>query len=274
MRIFLTGGTGFIGGHVIEQALAAGHEVTALRRPQSLPRRPLVQEPLWIEGELDADWDEVLHGQDVFMHLAAHSTNPPYDSLAACLAANVVAPLRLAERARLAGIRKFVVAGSCFEYGPTAPDPIPPDAPLAPNNAYATSKAAASVAFTGWARQHGLLLQLLRVFHVFGPGEQASRLWPALQRAAWAGQDFPMSPGEQVRDFVPVQEAARQFVASLDFEGVRPGEPRQAHVASGQVQTLLEFARHWWAVWGASGQLLPGQLPYREAEVMRLVPGP
>ena len=273
MRIFLTGGTGFIGGHVVEQALSAGHEVTALRRPGSLSRRPLARQPRWVEGELDADWQAELHGQDVLMHLAAHSTNPPYDELHACMAANVFAPLRLLECARLAGVRQYVVAGTCFEYGPGAPDPIPPDARLAPNNAYATSKAAASVAFMGWARQHRLSLQLLRVFHVFGPGEQEGRLWPALRRAAAAGHDFPMSPGEQVRDFVPVEEAARQFVASLAFDGVEPGEPRQAHVASGRAQTLLEFASHWWAVWGGRGQLLPGRLPYREAEIMRLVPG-
>lgn len=272
MRIFLTGGTGFIGGHVIEQALAAGHEVTALRRPGSAPRRALMAEPHWVEGDWADDWRSVLKRQDVLMHLASHSTNPPYDHLQACLQANVVAPMALAEQAREAGISHFVVAGSCFEYGPSAPDPIPPAAPLMPNNAYATSKAAASVAFLGWAQQHSLKLQLLRVFHVYGPGELESRFWPSLRRAALSGADFPMSPGEQVRDFVSVEDVARQFLASLAFEGVRPGMPRQAHVASGQAQTLLAFAQHWWSQWRACGQLLPGRLPYRDGEVMRLVP--
>ena len=272
MRIFLTGGTGFIGGHFIEQALAAGHEVTSLRRPASASRRVLRAEPRWIQGELTQDWRAVLQDQDVLVHLAAHSTNPPYDALDACLQANVVAPLHLAEQARQAGVRKYIVAGSCFEYGPSAPDPIPPGAALAPNNDYATSKAAASVAFLGWARRHGLSLQLLRIFHVYGPGEQEQRLWPALRRAALAGEDFPMSSGGQVRDFVAVEDAARQFVAALAFDGARPGVPLEMHVASGRPQSLLTFARHWWAQWGATGRLLPGRLPYREGEIMRLVP--
>jgi dTDP-6-deoxy-L-talose 4-dehydrogenase (NAD+) len=44
------------------------------------------------------------------------------------------------------------------------------------------------------------------------------------------------------------------------------------HVASGQAQTLLAFAQHWWAAWGARGRLLPGAVPARASDVMRLVP--
>jgi hypothetical protein len=43
-------------------------------------------------------------------------------------------------------------------------------------------------------------------------------------------------------------------------------------VASGRPQTLLEFARYWWSFWAATGSLLPGALPYRVGEIMRLVP--
>ena len=123
-----------------------------------------------------------------------------------------------------------------------------------------------------WARQHALRLQLLRIFHVYGPGEPETRLWPALRRAALAGEDFPMTAGEQVRDFVPVQAVAAQFLRALCFDGVLPGEPQVRHVGSGQAQTLLGFSRHWWAQWGATGQLQPGVVPYRADEIMRLVP--
>lgn len=272
MRLFVTGGTGFIGGHFIEQALAAGHEVTALRRQGSRSRRPLQAQPHWLEGELDQDWGPQLRGQDVLVHLAAHTANPPYDTLANCLQWNVLAPMALAERALSQGVNRFVVAGSCFEYGQIELPSIPPEAPLAPNNAYAVSKAAASHVFLGWAREHGLLLQLLRIFHVYGPGEPVGRFWPSLNRAALAGADFPMSAGEQVRDFVPVQEVARQFVSALDFTGVVHGAPSQANVGSGRAQTLLDFASHWWRLWGATGRLQPGVLPYRVGEIMRLVP--
>lgn len=272
MRIVVTGGTGFVGGHVIEQALAAGHRVTALRRPGSRPGRVLAAQPDWVEGPLEGNWRRALAGHDVLLHLAAHTANPPYDTLEACLHWNVTVPLGLAAQAHEAGIERFVIAGSCFEYGPVASGRVAVDAPLAPTSSYAISKAAASVAFLGQARLLGLRTTLMRLFHVYGPGEPEGRLWPSLRRAALAGEDFPMSPGHQVRDFVAVEEAARQLLAAAVADDAAPGLPQVRHVGTGRAQTLLQFAEHWWQHWGARGRLLPGALPYRPGEAMVLVP--
>jgi nucleoside-diphosphate-sugar epimerase len=97
-------------------------------------------------------------------------------------------------------------------------------------------------------------------------------LWPGLRAAALEGRDFPMSPGLQVRDFVEVGEVARQLLAGLDLSAVEPGRPRVAHVASGHAQTLRAFAETWWSRWGAAGRLIPGAVPMRAGEVMRIVP--
>lgn len=274
MKLFVTGATGFVGSHVVAQALEAGHEVVALRRPGSQPRMALPRQPEWVDGPLDGDYRQALEGVDVLVHLASHTPNPPYDTLDKCLYWNVSAAVQLAEQARAAGVSRYLVAGSCFEYGRAAErvERITTSTPLEPTLSYPTSKAAASVAFLGFAREHALSLQLLRIFQVYGEGEQASRLWPSLRKAAQEGRDFPMSAGEQVRDFINVTEVARQFLAALAFEGVVPGDPVVRHVASGKPQTLLAFAQHWWSVWGATGQLKPGAVPYRHNELMRLVP--
>jgi len=273
MKIFLTGGTGFVGSHVLQQALAQGHEVVALRRPGSQPRIALAQQPKWVEGALDGDYRANLAGVDVLLHLASHTPNPPYDTLDKCLYWNVFAALQLARQAVEQGVRRFIVAGSCFEYGRSA-ERLPwleVDSPLEPTLSYPTSKAAASVAFLGLAREQQLQLQLLRIFQVYGEGEQATRLWPSLRAAALEGRDFPMSLGEQVRDFIAVEDVARQFVDALDFANCQPGEPLVAHVASGQPQTLLQFVQHWWQHWGATGRVQVGALPYRHNEIMRLL---
>ncbi|MFY7907627.1 MAG: NAD-dependent epimerase/dehydratase family protein [Burkholderiaceae bacterium] len=275
MKLFVTGGTGFVGSHLLAQALEAGHEVLALRRAGSRPRIDLPQQPRWIDGALDGDHRQVLRDVDVLVHLAAHTANPPYAPLADCLRWNVMAPIALAQQALECGVRRFLVAGSCFEYGQSAErvEVLTPDTPLEPRLSYPTSKAAASLAFLGLAREHALQLSLLRVFQVYGEGEPAGRLWPALRDAALAGQDFPMSPGQQWRDFIDVREAARQFLQALDFTGVQSGQPQVAHVASGQPQRVLDFAMHWWRHWGARGRLRPGAVPYRPGEIMRLVSG-
>lgn len=276
MKLFVTGGTGFIGTHFIRQALAARHEVIALRRPGSQPRLPLVPGPRWLDGALDADWSEALQGVEVLVHLASHTPNPPYAPLEECLYWNVFAAMKLARAASEAGVSAFLVAGSCFEYGQIPADAvyIEPTHPLAPTLSYPTSKAAASIAFEGFAREHLHRLKILRVFQVFGEGEQATRLWPSLRHAARNGSDFSMSAGEQVRDFIDVETVASRFLAHLDFSAVVPGEPVVRHVASGKSQTLLEFARYWWQEFGAVGELKPGCLPYRNSELFRLVPHP
>jgi nucleoside-diphosphate-sugar epimerase len=231
-------------------------------------------EPRWLEGALDDDWCTELQGSEVLVHMASHTPNPPYAPLDECLYWNVYAPIKLANQAVKSGVRRFLVAGSCFEYGavPSEWNSIPIDAPLAPSLSYPTSKAAASIAFQGFARDKGVLLRIMRIFQVYGPGEQASRLWPSLQAAALSGADFPMTAGEQVRDFVRVEDVATQFLEQLTFEGVKPSVPTIKHVASGRAQSLLEFASFWWAHWGATGQLRPGVVPYRNNEIMRLVP--
>jgi nucleoside-diphosphate-sugar epimerase len=274
MKLFITGATGFIGSHVVQQALAAGHEVVALRRPGSQPRIPLDKPPVWVDAPLDADLHEALKGCEALIHLASHTPNPPYAPLDECLYWNVFAAIRLARQAREAGITRYLVAGSCFEHGIAAEglDLIEPDTPLQPNLSYPTSKAAATIAFEGFAREQQVRLKTLRIYQVYGEGEAEQRLWPALRRAARSGADFPMSAGEQVRDFIDVREVAARFLAHLDFDRCQPGAPEIHPIASGCPQTLLEFATYWWNTWEGAGRLLPGAVPYRHNELMRLVP--
>ena len=103
MKLFVTGGTGFVGSHFVRQAIAAGHSVLALRRtPESRPRISLPIAPHWLTKSMLEVAEEDLVGCDVLVHLAAHTPNVPYDSLENCLYWNLTVPLklfRIAERA-------------------------------------------------------------------------------------------------------------------------------------------------------------------------------
>ena len=272
MKIFLTGGTGFVGTHFLKQSLAGGHQVVALKRPGSKTRLPLENQPTWIEGALDNDYTNEFEGVDTFVHLASHTPNPPYDSLERCLYWNVYTSVKLARQAHDAGVKNFIIAGTCTEYGEACQkfDFLSPETPLEPSLSYPTSKAAASIAFTGLARELDLKLKILRIFQVYGEGESERRLWPALRKAALAGEDFPMSPGEQIRDFIDVTEVTRQLIAHLDFTTIKEGKPIVAHIATGQSTSLLEFSQTWWEHWKAKGNLQPGKFPYRRNEMMRI----
>ncbi len=273
MKLFVTGGTGFIGSHLLQQALIAGHSVVAQRRPGSRSRLPLDREPHWVDRALDGDFSADLAGCDAVVHLASHTPNPPYAPLDECLYWNVFSTVRLLQQAAAQGVRDVLVAGTCFEYGVAADgqDFVHPATEARPSLTYPISKAAATAACLGLARHLGLRLQILRIFQVFGEGEAAARFWPSLRAAALEGRDFPMSAGVQVRDFVEVTAVAARFLQALDFHAVEPGRPHVLNVGTGKPQTLLNFARHWWAVWGATGQLMPGQVGLRPGEPARLV---
>lgn len=273
MKLFVTGGTGFVGSHFVQQALAAGHEVIAQRRPGSRPRLALTREPVWVDRALDQVFDVELVGCDALVHLASHTPNPPYAPLDECLYWNVYATTRLLQQAAAQGVRDILVAGTYFEYGVAAEgqDFVHPATEMRPSLTYPISKAAATTACLGLARHLDLRLQVLRIFQVFGEGESATRFWPLLRSAALDGRDFAMSAGVQVRDFIEVSEVASQFLRALPLDGVTRGQPQLRNVGTGRAQTLLEFARAWWAVWGATGKLTPGQVGMRPGELARVV---
>ena len=211
---------------------------------------------------------------EAVVHLAAVGVSPQRATWEELFRINVIESLGLCMTAAEAGVRRFVICGSCFEYGRSSEryDFIPPDAPLEPVNGYGASKAAASVALLTLARERSLELALLRPFQAFGEGQHESNFWPSLRAAALAGRDFPMTPGEQVRDYQPVEDVAAAFLDAATTLPLIPGEPLVQNVGSGDTQTLADFAEYWWRRWNATGRLLKGAMPYRRGEVMRYVP--
>lgn len=274
MRIFLTGGTGFLGSHFLSEALELGHEVVALRRPGSSPKISLERQPRWLDGSLDVIPESELVGIDVLVHMAAHGVNPLNSNWSDCFHWNVSRSLHLWIAASRAGVRRFVIAGSCFEYGVSGEryDFIPADAPLFPTGAYHSSKAAASMAALGFAVAEQKELIILRPFHIYGEGEAAERFWPSLVKAATSGSDYPMTEGTQVRDFTPVRDVAKRFLEAVEKETLEAGFPKIVNVGSGRARSLLHFATEEWNRLNATGKLLPGTIPMRNNEVKRYVP--
>lgn len=274
MRIFVTGGTGFLGSHFLAQATNAGHELVALRRHGTQCGQPLIREPLWIDGTLEDYPKEALHRIDVLVHLAACGVNPNHANWQDCFRWNVTAPLALWLEAAASGVRRFVIAGSCFEYGSSGEsfDFIPTSAALVPTGPYHSSKAAATMAALGFAVDLQRELIVLRPFHIYGEGEPQQRFWPSLKEAALRGQDFSMSDGQQIRDFIRVQDVATSFVNAVERQDIKSGRPIIENVGSGIPRTLLQFAEDEWKRLGATGRLLPGGIPVRQNEVMRYIP--
>lgn len=275
MKIFITGGTGFIGSNFINYVTDLNFDVVAPKRSASRPRVQLrnLDKITWVNKELDEDFTEELRDCDAFIHFAAHSVHPPYKPLSECVYWNVYSAVKLLEAADRAGVKNVIIAGSCFEYGLTANDyeKIPPGAQLKPVEPYGMSKALASDACINFVKGKKIKLQILRIFQVYGDGENENRFWPSLKKAALNGYDFPMSSGEQIRDFIHVSKVCEQFVDALSDKTIKFGEPAIKNIAEGEGKSLIDFANLWWAKFQAKGQLKPGLVKLRPGEIGRIV---
>ena len=272
MRIFLTGGTGFIGSHILNESVNYDYQIVALKRDTSRTKVKLITNPNWKLGTLNRPKEDYFKNIDTVLHLASHSANVPYDSLSNCLQVNLFDTINFFEMAYKCGVRKFIITGSCFEYGIKGEEYqfIPPNAPLIPTQTYPASKAAASISLIQWALEKKVSLSVLRLFQIYGEGELKSRLWPTLIDSASRGIDMKMTLGEQVRDFLYVKDAAKIILNAIKNQ--QENQIIIRNIGSGIPLMIREFAEKIWSENKAEGKLLIGAIPYRDREVMRYVP--
>tara|TARA_B100000886_G_scaffold334947_1_gene291247 strand:- start:187 stop:1029 length:843 start_codon:yes stop_codon:yes gene_type:complete len=274
VHFFVTGATGFLGSQFVKRALSLNHEVTALSRFNSFQRIKLSKQPKWCVGTLSDNWTRDLSSCDTLVHFAAEGVIDNFDNWERCFDINFVQFQNLIKNAFNVGIKKFLICGSCFEYGKSGDlyEKIPTYAELKPIGAYASSKAAAGLAALEFAKRKKLNLILARVFHVYGEGENPKRFWPSLVEAALNGSDFKMTLGEQKRNFTRVDQMISMLIdLCFDLESIPKGGVIR-NLGSSNNSSLKNFAINEWERLGATGAIKFGELPYKKNEVMSYVP--
>jgi UDP-glucose 4-epimerase len=273
MKLLITGGTGFIGSYLLAELLQAGHQVVAVRRVGSEPVISLEKEPLWIERSFLELSTSDLTGVEAIIHLASAGVSPQKASWEDLEKINIAASLRLIQLSHEAGVRRFIAAGTCHEYGLEADnwERISPAAPLKPITPYGSSKAASFLMLQAFAIANQMEFFYGRIFSAYGEGQFAGNLWPSLRQAALQGADFPMTDGGQLVDFIPVQAVAKNLATAICRKDIVAGNPFVVNIGSGQGISVLEFAKRCWSELGGSGALKPGALPNRPHQLARMV---
>lgn len=226
MRIFLTGGAGFIGSHTSRSLLAAGHEVTILDNLSNGHRDHIPEGSRFIEGDLaDERLDTWLRDHDAVIHMAAFVPVPlSIENAVAYAENNVVNTVRLLEAMRRSGVRRIVFSSSATVYGTPLRLPISEDDPVqAQSNPYGATKVAAEAFIAVYHRLHGFDATILRYFNPYGPHELCepeTHLIPSVVRKALAGEPIPVYwGGEQIRDFIYVGDLADAHTAVAPLSG-------------------------------------------------------
>lgn len=223
MRILVTGATGFIGARVVTQLASLGLEVYANTRKSTPPSwASELKNVHWICGDfasLPAGDVEVKRVESC-IHLAWYAEPGKYLESAENIAV-LNKSVQLLEKLADLGCSCFVGAGTCAEYD-TTPGFLRENGPVNPRTLYGSSKLALRYIAEQRCRQLEMNFSWGRIFYLYGPGEHERRVVPSLITTLLQGKIFPASSGEQIRDYLHIDDVASAFVllATKQGEGV------------------------------------------------------
>ena len=289
MRIFLTGGAGYIGGTTCAALLQAGHQVTVYDNLSRGHRAAVPAGAQFIQGDLEnrealaaalgsAGFDAVLHFAALIE--AGESMQQP----ARYFRNNTSGSLNLIEAAINAGCLQFVFSSTAAVYA-SSPDPLTEDSSLQPANVYGETKLMIERMLHWHNQVHGLRYAALRYFNACGalPGrgeahQPETHLIPRLmqvalgQQAAFSihGTDYATPDGTCIRDYIHIADLAAAHLMALQALGTQPALTYNLGSGLGySVRQLLERAR------AITCRTIPTvEAPRRAGDAARLVAQP
>ncbi len=276
MRAIVTGGTGFIGSHIVDMLCADGHHVGVMdisppAKEWSVPSGVAVH--LLDVATREAEDVIAAFAPDVIFHLAANASVPasvadPVEDARTTL----LGLLHVLEGARRGGSRKVVYSSSAAIYGdPQVAMPIDETAPLTPLSPYGVAKAAGESYLEVYRMLHGLQYAALRYANVYGPrqGLTGEGGVVAIFAEKYA-REAPLSlygDGLHTRDYIFVEDVARANLLAAAFDG-----SICCHVSTGVETSNLELIAALEAVAGATVPVL--REPERAGDIRRSVLNP
>jgi UDP-glucose 4-epimerase len=228
MRVLVTGGAGFIGSHIVEQCVAAGHEVAIVdnlweegggKTANINSKATFYRADITDEATLQRIFDEVrpeIVSHQAAQHSVAISTkNPQLDARV-----NVLGLLNVLTNCTRLGTRKIVFASSGATYGTPARLPIDEDVPQRPESPYGITKLVTEHYLRYWQEANGLAYTALRYGNVFGPRQDPNGEAGVI--AIFAKRFLKHDSvridwdGEQQKDYVFVEDVARANLLAID----------------------------------------------------------
>jgi nucleoside-diphosphate-sugar epimerase len=265
MRCLVTGASGHLGSHLTELLVREGAEVTVLCREESdLWRLKDVLDRVRVLRRARAAEIKRAAPEAVF-HLAWQGVAGDAHDAPEQLTVNVAATLELCQIVVESGCRVFVGLGSQAEYGPH--DAVLTEETLArPATAYGVAKLCAGVMTAKLCELAGVRHAWLRLLATYGPKDDERHLIPAVIRSLLKGERPRLTAGEQLWDYLYVEDAARAVLGVAANTGARG----VFNLGSGRAATVRSIVERLRDLIDPSAEPGFGEVPYAPGQLMRL----
>lgn len=279
-KALVTGGSGFIGGHLVRALLEQGAEVVVLDNFRTGHLRNIEGLPVRLVRGCITDREvvrEAVRGCDTVFHMAALVSVPEsMERIHECVSLNVTGLLTVLEEAAAAGARKLVLSSSAAIYGDDPEVPKREDMRPAPKSPYAITKLDGEYYCALFAATGRIETACLRYFNVFGPRQDPRSAYaaavPIFIRRALTGKPITIhGDGGQTRDFVFVKDV----VAANLFAAAAAGLTGVFNVGYGGSITINAIAERILAQTGGRGSIIheaprPGDVRHSRASADKL----
>jgi UDP-glucose 4-epimerase len=286
MKIFLTGGAGYIGSIAVRQLLDAGHSITVYDSLVTGFRSAIPESATFIQGDLanKADIQAALATTpfDAVMHFAAFiEAGESMKDPAKFYHNNLMNSVNLIDAATKAGVKRFVLSSTAAVYQ-SSDEPLSEDSPLGPVNVYGHTKLMIEEVLEFYRELFGLHYAALRYFNaagaLTGQGEAhqpESHLIPLVLQVPLGqredikiyGTDYPTPDGTCIRDYIHIADLVSAHLLAL--ESLADNEKLVYNLGNGKgysVREVIETARN------VTGHPIPAEeTPRRPGDSPRLV---
>lgn len=264
MKVAVTGASGFIGGHVLQALSTRSCDILAVTRDASRLAnwRDQIQIIEMDMGQASAAHCRRLAEVDVLIHLAWDGL-PNYKALRH-FESELPRQYAFLKSLVAHGLPAMLVAGTCFEYGMQSGG-LSERQETRPTNPYGFAKDALRQQLGYLQREHAFALTWAHLFYTYGEDQAPTSIYPQLRAAAARGETrFPMSGGEQLRDYLPVEAVASLLV---DLALLRANAGR-VNVCAGQPISMRQQVDNWIRSYALPITPELGRYPYPDYEPM------
>lgn len=269
-KILITGATGFVGKTLIPYLYKHGYENLCLLVRNVDKAKNLfndINERLFIIDSTRNDWDNIVveYNPDVVIHMATcPNHHNDKESIKQVVETNILFSSLLLEAISHTRCSAFINVGTFSEY-------LYERNEFFPNNFYSASKTALRPILQLWQTLSGWKWINVIPYSPYGRFNETTKVFDLIYRSLYANENMPFSKGEQVLDFIHVDDMAEFFLQILDAMDMFQGNYFQLYLGTGIGHSILDLAKTFEKITGRKVHATWGALPYRPYDTMHAV---